>query len=299
MSANKLIVLLISVMSVMLYGCAENVSIGNANGPVDLKFNLHADSTYRYTVNNNIALTQQIDKENTITINQNMSLMTTYRVVAADPSEKTISVTYDRITMSSGNQLFSLDYDSENDNGTDPMYEGLRNLIDRTYKIVVTDRGVVQSSEQIRRQATYNNAIYGFNDSSLRKVMLHCLSIYPDSVVNVGDIWERTYATSIGFADVTVRNRYQLVSLDKGIAHIVMQGRVNTDNTVNDENSVMLKGVESGEFDLIIKNGLVKNGKVSQKLSGNMDITGAMTPVDVESDIYIMGVTKTVNSNKH
>ena len=283
-------------ITALFAGCDEAVVTEETKGPIALIFNLYPDSTYRYSIKNNIALRQEIDKEKSIAINQNMTLTNAYRVLSVKPERKIVSVTYERITMSSGNQLFSLDYDSEKDNGTDPMYEDLRNLIDKNFKMVVSSSGEVLASEPVRKTKTEEHNAYNFDDSSIRKIMLHVLHVYPTREVSEGDIWERTYATSVGFANVRVRNKYQLVSVKNGVAHIELQGRISSDNAEQMQNSdVQLKGLQSGELDVEIKSGLVLNGKISQQLEGTMNITGQRTPVTVESDIYILG---TVINNK-
>jgi len=282
------------ILSIALFeSCDDGVKTNEISGPVNIKFNFYADSVYRYSIKNNIALTQEIDKDNSITINQNMTMASSYSVVSLAPEGKNVSVTYERITMSSGNQLFSLDYDSENDNGTDPMYEDLRNLIDKTFKMTVSEKGDIVSSEPVIVGQGTTNSAYNFNDSSIRKIMLHILQVYPGRDVQPGDIWERTYLTSVGFANVRVKNKYQLVSVIDGIAHIELQGRVTSEKNEQAQNSNMtLNGVQTGSLDIAVNSGLVEHGKILQTLSGDMNITGANTPVTVESNIYIMGVTK-------
>lgn len=289
-SIYKAVLWSITAIAFCMSGCDEPAATQEVVQPIRLVFNLLPDSAYRYTVKNNIALTQEIEKDKAITIHQNMTLTNAYRVVGVEPGKSTVSVTYERITMSSGNQLFSLDYDSENDNGTDPMYEDLRNLIDKNFKMVISPKGQVIASEPIIRTSSGAGSAYRFDDSSIRKIMLHVLQVYTGGQVEVGSIWDRSYATSVGFANVRVRNRYQLVSIEKGVAHIELQGRINSENASQTQDSDMqLRGTQSGEMDIDLKTGLVLNGKISQQLSGNMNITGKSTPVDIESDIYILG----------
>lgn len=287
---------LVVVAASVLGGCSDIASTSEVTGPIDLKFNLFADSTYLYSIKNNIELTQEMDKDNEITIHQNMTLTSSYRVVSLRDRQSTVSVTYERIQMSSGNQLFSLDYDSENDNGTDIMYEDLRNLIDKNFKIVVSRNGDILSSEPVIQGNKEGRSAFNFSDSSIRKIMLHSLEVYPDRAVEIGDIWDKTFSTSVGFANVRIKNKYQLVSIENGLAHIELQGRISSDNAEQTQNSSMsLNGTQSGSLDIVLNSGLVQNGKINQKLSGDMDITGESTPVAIESNIYILGTVKNVN----
>jgi len=290
--------ILIAIAS-FLVGCGDVVDNAATNGPVELKFNFFADSTYIYSIKNNIALTQDIETDKSIVINQNMTLTTSYKVVSVTPNDKTVSVTYERIMMSSGNQLFSLDYDSENDNGTDVMYEDLRNLIDKNFKITVSDNGDILSSEPVIKGKNEGRAAYNFSDSSIRKIMLHSLAVYPGREVQIGDIWEKTFSTSVGFANVRIKNKYQLVSISDGLAHIELQGRISSEHSEQTQNSSMtLNGTQSGSMDVAVNTGLVESGKIKQQLSGDMNITGESTPVDMDSDIYIMGMVKKENGSR-
>lgn len=260
--------------------------------PVKIAFNLQLDSVYRYSIKNNIVVSQEIDEDNSITINQNLTLVSSYKVLSKAARNRTLSVTYERITMSSGNEVFSIDYDSETDDGSDIMYEGLRNLIDRTYKITVSESGKIVNAEQLVQQSGSANNAYNISDSSLKAIMLHAFEVYPDKMVKSGDIWENGYETSIGFANVRVKNKYRLLSVTDNVAHIELQGRISSDKTEQAQNSIMLlNGSQSGTFDVVIETGLVQSAKIKQILSGEMDITGKNTPVSVESDIYIMGAT--------
>lgn len=278
-------------------GCSNDKAQEVNSNTAELKFNLFADSTYRYTVKNNTIIKQKQDDKSTLTINQNMTMMTSFEITAAQSGQKNVSVTYERITMSTGNELLSLDYDSENDDGSDPFYEDLRNLIDKNFTMVVADNGKILSSEPVLAIDEKNPGRYNYSDSSIRKVMSHFLYVYPEGSAKVGDIWERNYTTSAGFANIRVKNKYQLASIKNGIAHIELQGIVSSSNTRQAGNSnVSLKGKQSGSLDIAVHSGQVVNGKIKQSISGSMDITGEYSPVDMESNVYILGITKKENS---
>lgn len=267
-------------------------------GPVRLCFNLDGDSSYLYTIKNIAELTQQVDKDNSIAINQNITIAGGYKVVSAGPSSKLVTVTYERITMSSGNQLFSLDYDSENDNGTDVTYEGLRNLIDESYKMKLSGTGEIIASEPLKVPVSGNN-VHGLDDSSIRKIMVYALCIYPDRPVDIGDIWERTYQTSFAFADVRIKNKFQLVSLVGNKAHVELQGRITPGGVAKQGSDMRLSGTQQGTLDIDVRTGLLTYGKITQQLSGTMNITGSNTPVTIESEVYIMGIArKTIDKKK-
>ncbi len=292
MHKRKFIVLFFVALSTVLNGCDEVVEKATEiNDPIRLAFNLYADSAYQYTIKNQVTIEQEIDKENTTSINQNLMLSATYKVNAVQKKQSAVSVTYDRIALNIGNQLMSLDYDSQNDDGTISMYEDLRKLIDRTYKINIAPTGKILSSEPVIRGNTANGV--GIDDSSLRKIMLHTLYLYPEHDVAKGDIWQHSYTTSVAFANVNVKSNYRLESVKNGIAHIEMQSRLTSEGAAQQDNAhVAINGIQNGTFEVEINSGLVKSGRIKQEISGEMNITGEVTPTEIIGNIYIMGIKK-------
>lgn len=282
-TANKLIVLSILILS--LCSCGQNNS-NTPTGPIALSFNLHTDSTYYYSVKNNVTLTQKNADNNKVSINQNMALTSSLNVAAEQPKQKNISVTYDRITLSTGNELYSIDYDSDNDNGADPMYDDLRQLIGKAFTMVIATNGKVNYAP-----LTKDNTNQTFKDSSIRQILMHCFAVYPSKTVAIGDIWDNIYITSVGFANIKIRTKYQLVSVENGIAHIELKGLIGTENTPQTQGNIMsLEGSQTGSVDMDITSGMILSSTVKQDISGTMNINNSQgTPVLITSDVYIIG----------
>jgi hypothetical protein len=286
------ICLLLITVVLGLLSCEGEAGKG-VTGPVDIKFNFTQDSSYQYYIKNNISLEQQVDEKNHITIHQNMTMVSTYKVLQAKGNSNKVAVTYDRITMSSGNPLFAFEYDSESDDGTDPIYEDLRHLIDKTFSMTVSDKGDLLATEQIQADDSVTANAYRFSDSSMRMIMLQTLYIYPGKPVQQGEAWQKTFSTSVGFANVKVACAYQLTSVKDGVAHIDMQGKLSTGKGRQPgSQNVHLDGTQKGTFEVEVATGLVISGKVTQQLSGEMDITGKNTPVQIDAGIFIIGTTK-------
>ena len=289
---HKRHIALILTIITFLVGCDEVVEKATEiTDPINLSFSLYADSAYQYTIKNQVTIEQEIDKENTTSINQNLTLSATYKVNSVKRDQSNVSVTYDRIALNIGNQLMSLDYDSQNDDGTISMYEDLRKLIDRSYKINIAPTGKILSSEPVIKGKS--KSAVGIDDSSLRKIMLHTLYLYPKHEVQKGDMWQNSYTTSIAFANVRVKSNYQLESVKDGIATVEMQSRLSSEETIQQENTkVVLNGIQNGTYKIDITTGLVISGRIKQELSGEMNITGELNATEITGNIYIMGVIK-------
>ncbi len=291
MQLHRAIYILLAVLP-LLIGCETEVAQQAANEPIVLTLQLQQDSVYKYDIKNDISLTHQIDKENNINIHQNMTLSSAIKVESATSNQTDIMVTYNRITMSSGNQLFALEFDSELDDGTEAMYENLRQLIERPFNLSLSPTGKILSSQSIEIERNTFQSAYTFNDSSIRKVLQYAFNIYPKLAVKRGDSWQKKIKASIGFTNIVARNVYQLMSIEDTIAHIEIRGKLTSENVDGNNSTVNITGTQKGSYDIDIKTGLVISGKLEQDLSGEMNITGDLTPVEIESRVYIIGSKK-------
>lgn len=291
MQLHRAIYILLAILP-LLIGCEAEVVQQAANEPIVLTLQLQQDSVYKYDIKNDISLTHQIDKENNINIHQNMTLSSAIKVESATNNKTNITVTYNRITMSSGNQLFALEFDSELDDGTEAMYENLRQLIERPFNLSLSPTGKILSSQSIEVERNTFQSAYTFNDSSIRKVLQYAFNVYPKLAVKRGDSWQKKIKTSIGFTNIVARNVYQLMSIEDTIAHVEIRGKLTSENVDGNNSTVNITGTQKGSYDIDIKTGLVISGKLEQDLSGEMNITGDLTPVEIESRVYIIGSKK-------
>lgn len=291
MQLHRAIYILLAVLP-LLVGCEAEVVQQAANEPIVLTIQLQQDSVYKYDIKNDISLTHQIDKENNINIHQNMTLSSAIKVESATSNQTDIMVTYNRITMSSGNQLFALEFDSELDDGTEAMYENLRQLIERPFNLSLSPTGKILSSQSIEVERNTFQSAYTFNDSSIRKVLQYAFNVYPKLAVKRGDSWQKKIKTSIGFTNIVARNVYQLMSIEDTIAHVEIRGKLTSENVDGNSSTVNITGTQKGSYDIDIKTGLVISGKLEQDLSGEMNITGDLTPIEIESRVYIIGSKK-------
>ncbi len=293
MNFRNLFYLLTIAIPVLLQGCEDVGNTEQSYKERDITFKLSNDSTYQYTIKNRVSVQQQLDEDNVITMEQNLTLTTTYDLVETKGDNKTVSVTYEHITMSSGNQLLSVEFDSETDNGAIPLYEDLRYLIDKPFKMTISARGDIISSESLVTRKEDANSSFSFDDNSMRKILVHTLSFYPDRPVMMGDTWKNEFSTSAGFTNIIVRCGYQLTEIKDGIAHIELKGKITTANITQAQGTTAdMKGTQEGSYDVEIATGMVVNASIKQSLNGTMNITGELTPATLESGIYIMGKKK-------
>ncbi|EDO26304.1 predicted protein, partial [Nematostella vectensis] len=185
--------------------CDEE-AVTNSSDPIKLLFNFEEGSTYKYLVKSNIEIKPQIgDKD--ITINQDMTIACKYQKLSNSGTSSNMSVTYDRIIMSSGNNQNTLEFDSDNDSGEGKVFQSIRDVIKKPFEMVISPYGNVLSASGIEDP---KNKGHYFSDTAFQKVMQQAFQIYPKKIIAAGDLWERKFSSSIGFIHVTISNNYKL-----------------------------------------------------------------------------------------
>ncbi|MEZ5015617.1 MAG: DUF6263 family protein [Flavipsychrobacter sp.] len=273
---------ILSILSGSLASCNQE-STTNDNKPVKLLFHFEQDSTYKYLVKSDIEIKPQIgDKD--ISITQGMTIACKYKKTSSRGTSSNMSVTYDRIMISSGNDQNRLEFDSDHDNGVGKVFQSIREVIHQPFEMVITPYGNIITSSGI---ADPNNKGKYFSDTAFQKVMLQALQIYPKKIIQPGDIWERKFTSSIGFIHVEIVNNYKLMFVNNDVAHIELTGRINATN--DNRQKIDINGIQRGSMDVALNSGLVTNGKMEQQLSGLLYLNGKETPVSINATTHIMG----------
>lgn len=281
------IAILILLFSTALWGCSENGVPQQENGPIELRFNFAQDSNYQYILDSKMALEPMVNGK-TLTITQQMKLLSSYKVTTTNGNNKNVAVTYNRITISSGNGVTINEYDSDDTSNKNELFSSIGNLMNRTFNIAVSKNGItgIQSLYDDEQLADSNSVVHTYGDSSLRKAMLQFLDVYPNSTIKPGDTWKKSFSTSNGFIHMKLENTYKLKSIDEGIAHIELEGQIRPEDTTQ---AMVFSGVQSGGIDIDIKTGLITIARITQHLNGKITAAGKTNEVSATSEINLIG----------
>lgn len=275
----------ILLVAIALCGC-EQEQYGQ-NTVLPLQFNIDKDSSFHYLIKSHVALTPQMDDGKEVTIDQDMTIASTFSLVSKQQNRTELSVTYNRLILSSGGDAINTEFDTDNDDGSITIYQGIRDMIDKPFAMTVSANGAISE------QGFIEHGDRTISDSSFRKVLTQALHIYPNHPVKVGETWQKQFKTSIGFLTINVTNNYKLMFLNGPVAHIEVSSRIASDSNTQMGNAKMsIMGIQSGSLDVQISSGLITNGRFEQQLSGTIDFAGKETPVSITSNIDIMGSKK-------
>jgi len=286
-------ILIIALFATITASCNDIVNSIQEPSPINLSFNFKNDSTYLYILDSRMLLMPQVNGK-TLSIKQEMKLLCTYRVTGATNNQKNTTVTYTRITMSSGNGYNSNSFDSNDSTNLDSLYVPIASMINKPFNLIISDKGLASTQQLYETQPADSTdsadsiatVVTSFGDSSLRKMMTPCLNFYPPNPVKIGDSWKRNYTASSGFIHMKLENTYTLKGVEDGIAHIAMTANILPEFAGQ---NMAFRGIQNGTMDVDIESGLILNSKISQQLKGTILIGDKQQPVDASSEITIFG----------
>lgn len=273
------------MFSIALWGCDDNGLPEQNNGPISLQFNFIKDSSYQYILDSKMTLEPVVNGK-TLTITQQMKLLSNYIVTTSSGDNKNVAVTYNRITMSSGNGVTTNEYDSEDTANQNPMFASVGAMMKRTFNISVSKSGITGVQNLFDEELLTDSSAVNYGDSSLRKAMLQFLTMYPAEAIKPGDTWKKEFHTSNGFIHMKLENTYTLKSIDGNIAHVELQGQITPEDTTQ---AMIFSGIQSGGLDVDIKTGLITIGQITQHLSGKISSGGKTSEVSATSEINLIG----------
>lgn len=282
---KQYITAIILILSVVLTGCDDNGLPEQNNGPISLQFNFTKDSSYQYILDSKMTLEPVVNGK-TLTITQQMKLVSNYIVTTSSGDNKNVAVTYNRITMSSSNGITTNEYDSEDTLNQNPMFASVGAMMKRTFNISVSKRGITGVQNLFDEEQLNDSSTTGYGDSSLRKAMLQFLTMYPAETIKPGDTWKKEFHTSNGFIHMKLENTYTLKSIDGNIAHLELEGKITPEDTTQ---AMIFSGIQSGGLDVDIKTGLITIGQITQHLSGKISSGGKTSEVSATSEINLIG----------
>lgn len=283
--ARYYIAAVILIFSIALWGCDDNGLPEQNNGPISLQFNFTKDSSYQYILDSKMTLEPVVNGK-TLTITQQMKLLSNYIVTTSSGDNKNVAVTYNRITMSSSNGITTNEYDSEDTVGQNPMFASVGAMMKRTFNISVSKSGITGVQNLFDEEQLNDSSAANYGDSSLRKAMLQFLTMYPAEAIKPGDTWKKEFHTSNGFIHMKLENTYTLKSIDGNIAHLELQGKITPEDTTQ---AMIFSGIQSGGLDVDIKTGLITIGLITQHLSGKISSGGKTSEVSATSEINLIG----------
>lgn len=281
--------ILVLLCGLLFAACSSDNNHKNTEA-VSIALQFPAGSAYMYTMDARQTIRQEVAGMKT-EMDQQMKLESSYTVSAAG-DDKRLSVNYDRFYIHSKSNGMSMEYDSGDSTKQPPELAGAGNIVNHPFSIIVNSKGEILKVEPVSDQTA---TAAGYDDSTIRQMMEQSLNIYPDKPVNIGDTWERTYRTNIGFMDMQVASKYKLVSVANEVAHLEVNAVISSEPggaAAMQGMKMEMNGTQKGTMDIDLKTGLILDSKFTQDVKGKMSMSGTEIPLELTSETRILGRMK-------
>jgi len=278
----------------VLVSCLLSAS-GFAQQTYQLKQNYPVGKKYDYLLNSDQIITQKVDGKE-VSYVQNVGTEYNFNISEAKAADKSIKVTYKRLTIKSvgaGNELI-LDSDKEEAGKKNP-FAGLKNAAftmlmspNGTIKQVSgVDKMVNDMAAKIAADTTQLNQIKislskQFNDAVIKQTMESSLKIFPDKAVKIGESWTVSSKVQITMP-IESSTVYTLKEIKDGFATLTIKGTLSSKGEFESLGSKMqtdLKGINVGDAQVELKTGMILSSHTRLELYGKM--TAGAQAVDFE-----------------
>jgi Cu/Ag efflux protein CusF len=295
---NSIMKKTILALSVLAMAALQSCKHGE---PVNLKFNFQPGSKYQY-----VTETQQAIKQvsQNMTMNQSMTMSSTYEVSAADGSNKKITVMYDRLAIKTASPAMNVEYDSQDPARQNENLKYMSSLLNKPFSMTVNEKGEILQLNGMKEMIdgiidSTNPNMAGikeqmnqtFNDTAIRSMMQQSFNIYPDKAITPGESWEKKF-TLTSIINMEMDNKYKLVSVNNGVAHLEVNSKITGkpgNNPAMAQMKIEMNGTQTGTMDVEVSSGLITDSKLKQSMKGKMSVMGMEIPMEISSDIHIAG----------
>lgn len=292
-------IILITVFTVLV----NNECKAQSREAVLLKFNPQKQDKYQIEFDAEQAISQDVNGEK-MTFTQRVGFgydMKTVDDLEADKKE--LNFTYTKIFYDISSPIINLNYNSDSIVGETTM-DSLFAKVFGAFKgkkivVIVQPDGTVDSVTGMEaivddiiksvgdtEVQMFQNFKGQFNDEMLKNQFQQSFRVLPNRKVKKGDKWTIKQSDNSTLFKMNMLNTYTLKEIKE---HTVVIDLTSTIQANEDENSAMgktnMKGKQTGTMIVDRHNGLVLDGKLSQDLSGEMNMMGMKIPFDIQSSI--------------
>lgn len=259
---------------------------------------------YGYTINSDQIINQKVDGKELSYI-QNVGTDYLFDIVGVKGVEKSVKVTYKRLTIKSvgmGNELI-LDSDKEEAGKPNP-FSGLKNA---SFSMVLGSNGSVKSVSGVGKmidsmaaKMTTDTAQLKqfklslskqFNAEVIRQTMESSLKIFPEKAITVGESWVVNTKMQITMP-IEALTTYTLKEVKDNLATLSIKGNLVSKGSfvaMGNEMQTDLKGINIGDAQIDIRTGMIVSSHTRIELYGKMNVANQAIDFDMEGINNVIG----------
>jgi len=247
---------------------------------------------------------KEVDNKTRVTID------VSYTIGRDSAGDVVLNMVYNKIHLYTKAGDTETDLDADNAEGSaDPAERMLALLKGGPIQAVVTPAGQIKGYkgvDEIRDKVlakfdpsdTYGKSMAGkqwderIKEGMIKSNMEQLFSIFPDSVVHIGDRWKLSSTQKEGIS-LNSRSSFQLKEIVDGTAVVREEGEISSDRGAGEMGGATftadLKGKQEGEFEMEAETGMLLSSDVNSTIKGTMNMMGRDIPMNIHMSMKMRG----------
>ena len=281
-----LISTLILVSSTFFYCC----NTGGSGKAYVIKMRLNKGDTFSQDMQMHMVM-------NTAGMKMNMQSNTanSFQVMNNTANEKELKMTYQKIDM-------SMDMGPGRTINSDSLRQrASQNIVGKSVIMKLSNDNeitAVEGFEDIINSQTDSAAKMVtkkmFSKDQLNNMFSIMFSMYPKKPVRVGDNWTSKSTIKMMNMDMTVENKYTLVSVKNGLAEINIDGTIGSNGELMKGSASGMKmdlsGTQKGTITIRMDNGYLHSGSYKMDMKSEMEMMGRKMEMVMNADYTVKGI---------
>lgn len=209
----------------------------------------------------------------------------------------------------------SIVYDSKKQTTpTDPAAKAFAAMVGKSYKMKLASNGRIEEVQGLKEILSSVASLVDagsavsfeglIDEKSIQQSMSLMFDIYPGKPVRIGDTWTKKDSIAMGFLNLEVAGTYSLQARSEGMSTVevastikmkpggVFPGAGMMDATVN------MSGTQKGTFVISEDSGWIKEGAITQNISGYMEMVNPATNETISMPMSFISKTSYTSEKK-
>lgn len=286
MSKHYLPLLAYSCLLLVIFSCNNKSAPGEA---YTLKMRLAAGDTFNQNMDMGMKMNFEAAGQK-LEMTMDMKVDMAFKVTAASEGSRDLTLTYKNMEVQT--EMKGMEGMNKQMNN-----EALKNIIGKTVTLKINNKNEITDVvgfEEALLSDTTNLAARNmikemFTKEKMNSLFSMMFQLYPEKPIRVGDEWEREVKTAMAGLDMKVLGKYTLISVKDSVATIKMDGKYIADGKMAEGMEMKMDGTQTGEVNLKLADGYLKNSQIKIDLDGSMKVMGQNVPVKMKGNYIIKG----------
>jgi hypothetical protein len=278
-----------------------------AASKVLLRLNLQKGAIYEMTMTSTNLVDQEIMGQK-MKVDQKMNMVFAYLVVDILPNKNfLIEYSIEKLNVDMNVNGQKINFDSENQDETNPASKILKDLAKIKIKLEMTPRGSIAKVEGLdlyakelggNPQMAQSMTMF-MNEKNFGSFVDQTFNYFPENEVEIGEKWTSSYSLA-SMMDMKIVMNFEVAAIENDRVNLNVTSDVNMEMPIEQGGMKMnmkAKGTQNGTMSIDSNDGWIRQSDLTQKIDMNMKMKNPQTGEDIEIPIVMNAITK-ISVNK-